>query len=166
MKVVRLPALRTGRLYSPGSSVNPKAKVRQEVLRKWRISATPPRIELATFRLVQHCLNQLHHCVPPPPYSIGFKKEWLYASTPPRAFMAFTRTTERVSADTNPTFIFGNFLVLIRTNLPTANTAISVVLFSLSRQILDHVLLLTPTTSFRILTYVPFLTHLLNRFTS
>jgi len=81
--------------------------------------------------------------------------------------MAFTWTTERLlSADTDPRFVFGTFLVLIRTNLPTAMTAISVVLFSLSRLILDHVLILTPTTSFQILTYAPLLTHLLNRFTS
>jgi hypothetical protein len=45
--------------------------------------------------------------------------------------MAFTQTTERINVDTNPRFLFGNFLVLIPTNLPTAMTAISVVLFSL-----------------------------------
>ena len=125
-----------------------------------------PRIELTTFRLVPQCLNELRHRVPQPPYSIGFKKEWLYTSTPPRAFMACTRTTDRLSADANPRFVFGNFLVLNRTNLPAAMTVIYVVLFSLCRQMFDHVLILTPTTSFQIITYVPFMTNLLNRFTS
>jgi hypothetical protein len=120
---------------------------------------TPPRIEIAKFRIVPQCP------VPHPPYNIKFKKQWLYTSTPPRAFMVCMGTTERLSADTNSRFGFGNVLILIRTNIPTSMTAIYVVLFSLLRQILDHVLILTPTTSFQILTYVPFLTHLLNRFT-
>ena len=81
---------------------------------------------------------------------------------PPRAFMECTQTTKRLSADTNPRFVLGNSLVLIRTNLQTVITVISVVLFSLSRQILYHVLILNPITSFQILTHVPFLA----RFTS
>ena len=131
MKVISLSALCTGRLYSPGISINPRATVRQEALGKWRISMTPPRIELATFRLVAQCLNKLRHPVRQHPNSIGFKKEWLYASTPPPAFMACTQTAKRLSADTNLRFIFGNFPVLIQTNLQTAMTDISAV-FSVS----------------------------------
>ena len=69
MKVVRLSALRTGRLsprkYSWYSFLlEAESTPGPEALFKWKISMTPSGIEPATFRLVTQCLNQLRHRVP------------------------------------------------------------------------------------------------------
>ena len=68
MKVVRLSALSTGRLYPRPrrwvtSWVDPRAIARPEVLSQWKTPMTPSGIEPATFPLLAQCLNWLWvHC--------------------------------------------------------------------------------------------------------
>jgi hypothetical protein len=77
VKVLRLSTLSNDQLYPPPPRKYSRysfllevesahwALVRPEELCQWNVPMTPSWIENATFRLVAHCLNKLHHIVPP-----------------------------------------------------------------------------------------------------
>jgi len=63
MKVVRLPALRNGRLYAPGNIPGNYFSHRPSAVGRIK-SVTPSGIQPKTFRFLTQCVNQLCHRVP------------------------------------------------------------------------------------------------------
>jgi hypothetical protein len=69
MKMVRLSAVRTGRLGPPGNisdnNFDPRAIVRPKGLCEQKIPMSGSGIEPVTLRFAAQCLNQLRRRVPP-----------------------------------------------------------------------------------------------------
>ena len=115
MKVVRLSALRTGRLYhqevflvliSIRGWVDPRATLRPDGLCQWKIPVTSSGIEPATFLLVAQCLNGLQCGIIP-------AGVWLIILEPSRVPFCLSIQPymhRNVNAmDTQPATCFGTF---------------------------------------------------------
>jgi hypothetical protein len=83
IKLAKLSAVRTGRLYPPGyihgtvrGRVDPSTIVQTEGLCQCKIPMIPSGIEPATFRLVAQCLNQLRHRLSPRMKLLCFIRPW------------------------------------------------------------------------------------------